>query len=363
VRVEVDGRQLTAFCSNDYLGIASHPDVVAAFQAAAARYGVGSGASHLITGHGPEHDALEQELAAFTGRARAIVFSTGYMANLGIAAALATSGDALFEDRLNHASLIDAGLASGARFQRYPHGDVHALDRRMERATRSVTGSSFIVTDGVFSMDGDVAPLRALADLGARRGAHLVVDDAHGFGVLGLHGRGSVDAAGLGPEAVPVLMGTFGKALGTFGAFVAGSERVIEALIQRARTYTYTTALPPAVAAATRAALRVAMTGEDRRERLRRHITRFREQALAMGLHLLPSTTPIQPIVLGTDAAALKASDALLAQGILVSAIRPPTVPEGSARLRITFSAAHEDDDLDRLLAALETLAPGRGGP
>jgi 8-amino-7-oxononanoate synthase len=356
-RVRVDGRECVSFCSNDYLGLAGHAEVIDACMAAASRYGVGSGASHLITGHGPEHEALEAELAQFTGRARALVFSTGYMANLGIASALIAEGDRVFEDRLNHASLLDAGLGSGARFSRYGHGDADALERLLaRRVTGSSAGADWILTDGVFSMDGDVAPLASLVQVARRHAAHLIVDDAHGIGVLGNHGRGSVAAAMLDADAVPVLMGTLGKALGTFGAFVAGSAGLIEALIQGARTYIYTTALPPAIAAATRASLRLAQTEEWRRERLQRHISRFREHALAEGWPLLPSATPIQPLMLGSEAAALAASSELLAQGILVSAIRPPTVPRGSARLRITFSAAHEDDDVEQLLHGLSRV-------
>lgn len=356
--VIIDGRPCTGFCSNDYLGLASHSEVIDAFSDAARRYGVGSGASHLISGHGPEHEALEAELAEFTQRQRALVFSTGYMANLGIAGALIGRRDRVFEDRLNHASLLDAGLASGARFSRYGHGDVAALRARLSREADD--RSSWIVTDGVFSMDGDVAPLAALSEVAQEQGAFLIVDDAHGIGVLGAEGGGSVAAAGLDQQAVPVLMGTFGKALGTAGAFVAGSEQLIETLIQRARTYIYTTALPPAVAAATRTALRLARTEEWRRERLRSHVRRFRERAIELGLSLTPSETPIQPIVLGSDAAALAASRDLLAAGFFVSAIRPPTVPEGSARLRITFSANHTDADIERLLEALGHLQVSR---
>ncbi len=357
VRVRVDGRDCISFCSNDYLGLAGDREVIEACTVAASRYGVGSGASHLISGHGPEHEALEAELAAFTGRARALVFSTGYMANLGLASALFRKGDHVFEDRLNHASLLDAGLGSGARFSRYPHANVAALEDRLSRQPAgSDERCSWVLTDGVFSMDGDIAPLASLATAARTHDAHLIVDDAHGFGVLGRNGRGSVDAASLDPDAVPVLMATFGKALGTFGAFVAGSASLIETLIQGARTYIYTTALPPSIAAATRVALRRVQADDWRRQRLNRHIARFREQAGLLGWPLLPSTTPIQPLILGSEADALKASAALLAAGILVSAIRPPTVPEGSARLRITFSAAHEDGHVEQLLGALSRL-------
>lgn len=357
VRVVVEGRSCVSFCSNDYLGLAAHPEVIEACAVAARRHGVGSGASHLITGHGPEHDALEAELARFTGRERALVFSTGYMANLGLASALFSPRDRVLEDRLNHASLLDAGLGSGARVSRYAHADAAALERRLARTAGQASAEcAWVLTDGVFSMDGDVAPLAALAHASRRFGAHLIVDDAHGMGVLGSRGRGSVDAAGLDAAAVPILMGTLGKAFGTFGAFVAGSSSLIELLIQKARTYIYTTALPPPIAAATRASLRISQQEEWRRERLHGHVARFREYAAAKGWPVLPSATPIQPIVLGSEEAALRASAELLEAGILVSAIRPPTVPEGSARLRITLSAAHEDSDLERLLAALTHL-------
>ncbi len=267
-RVRVDGRDALAFCSNDYLGLADHPLVTEAFIEAARRWGVGSGASHLVSGHGAEHHALEEELAALTGRPRALLFSTGYMANLAVGAALLTRGDRVLEDRLNHASLLDAGLATGADFARYPHGDATELRRRLAVAH---PGHTLVATDGVFSMDGETAPLPEMARLCAESGAWLFVDDAHGFGVLGANGGGSVEAAGLGLDDVPVLMCTLGKAIGTFGAFVAGSQALIESLIQHGRTYVYTTALPPAVAAATRAALRVMQDESWRRARVLAH--------------------------------------------------------------------------------------------
>lgn len=354
VRVRVDGTELLAFCSNDYLGLADHPRVVEAFVAAAREWGVGSGASHLVSGHCREHHALEEELAAFVRRPRALLFSTGYMANLAVITALLGRGDRVFEDRLNHASLLDAGLASGARFSRYPHADVGALAARLGRAG---PGRTMVVTDGVFSMDGDVAPLADLAAACRTHGASLFVDDAHGLGVLGATGRGSLEAAGVdGADDVPILMGTLGKAFGTFGAFVAGSHELIETLLQTARTYIYTTALPPAVAAATRASLRAMQDEPGRRERVLRHVTRFRREAASLGLQLLDSGTPIQPIVFGSEAAAVAASDALRARGLWVPAIRPPTVPAGSSRLRITFSAAHADADVDLLVEALASL-------
>ncbi len=353
VRVRVDGTDLLAFCSNDYLGLADHPRVVAAFVAASHEWGVGSGASHLVSGHCREHHALEEELAAFVRRPRALLFSTGYMANLAVVTALLGRGDRVFEDRLNHASLLDAGLASGARFSRYPHAGVGALAARLGRAG---SGRTMVVTDGVFSMDGDVAPLAGLAAACRMHGASLFVDDAHGLGVLGATGRGSLEAAGVDGADVPILMGTLGKAFGTFGAFVAGSHELIETLLQTGRTYIYTTALPPAVAAASRASLRVIQDESWRRERTLQHVARFRSEAAKLGLRLLESGTPIQPVVLGSEADAVAASDALRARGLWVPAIRPPTVPAGSSRLRITFSAAHEASDVDRLLEALASL-------
>jgi 8-amino-7-oxononanoate synthase len=352
-RLRIGVEELLAFCSNDYLGLADHPAVVEAFTAAAREWGVGSGASHLVSGHCREHHALEQELAAFTGRPRALLFSTGYMANLAVVTTLVGRGDRVFEDRLNHASLLDAGLASGARFARYAHADSEALNAKL---ARRVAGQTMVATDGVFSMDGDVAPLPELAALCRRHEAWLLVDDAHGLGVLGETGRGSLEAAGLGATDVPILMGTLGKAFGTFGAFVAGSPDLVETLLQKARTYVYTTALPPAVAAATRAALRAMQEEPWRRERVLAHVARFRREAVGLGLRLLDSATPIQPVLLGGAAAALAASEALRAQGVWVPAIRPPTVPVGSSRLRITFSAAHAPSDVDRLLDALARL-------
>lgn len=354
VHVTVEGRDCIAFCSNDYLGLADHPRVVAAFIAAAQRWGVGSGASHLVSGHDSEHHALEEELAAFVRRPRALLFSTGYMANLAVASVLVGRGDHVIEDRLNHASLLDAGLASGARFARYAHGDVAALRSKLRRA--GAAGQLLVMTDGVFSMDGDVAPLREIAAACRAADASLLVDDAHGFGVLGATGAGSVEDAGLTVADVPLLMCTLGKAIGTFGAFVAGSEVLIESLLQRARTYIYTTALPPAVAAATRAALRVLRDEPERRERVRAHAARFQAGVRALGLQAMPSTTPIQPLLAGDEAAAVAASDALFESGIWVPAIRPPTVPAGTSRLRFTFSASHTDAEVDQLLDALRTL-------
>ncbi|MGL6224914.1 MAG: 8-amino-7-oxononanoate synthase [Steroidobacteraceae bacterium] len=352
--VTVDGRECVAFCSNDYLGLADHPRIVDAFCDGARHWGVGIGASHLVSGHDAEQNALEEELAEFVARPRALLFSTGYMANLAVASVLIGRGDHVLEDRLNHASLLDAGLASGARFARYAHGDVLALQKKLQRA--DPVAQTLVMTDGVFSMDGDVAPLREIASACRAADAQLLVDDAHGFGVLGATGAGSVEDAVLGLDDVPILMCTLGKAVGTFGAFVAGSTVLIESLLQQARTYIYTTALPPAVAAASRAALRVMRDEPARRERVLAHVARFRTGLATLGLAAIPSRTPIQPVVVGDSAAALATSDALLELGYWVPAIRPPTVPAGTARLRFTFSAAHTETQVDQLLDTLAAL-------
>lgn len=349
VLLQVDGKSVVNFCSNDYLGLANHPDVVAAFQNAANHWGLGSGSAHLICGHSRAHHALEEELAAFTGRQRALLFSTGYMANLGVISALVGRGDAVFEDRLNHASLLDGGLLSRAQFKRFRHLDSLDLDEKLT----SHANRALIVSDGVFSMDGDLADLPALAKLAQQHQAGLLIDDAHGFGVLGNRGGGIVEHFGLTPGDVPILMGTLGKAFGTFGAFVAGSEDLIEMLIQRARSYVFTTALPAAVAEATRVSLRLLQTETWRREKLAKLVEHFRAGAQQQGLQLMDSFTAIQPIVLGDSRRAVSVSQALLRQGFWVSAIRPPTVPAGTARLRVTFSASHQIQQVDALLDAL----------
>lgn len=348
-----DGRRVANFSGNDYLGLANHPDVAAALQRGAEQYGVGSGAAHLVCGHSRAHHALEEELAEFTGRERALLFSTGYMANLGVISALAGRGDTVFEDRLNHASLLDGALLSGARLKRYAHADVAALRADMAECA---SPTKLIVTDGVFSMDGDVAPLSDLAALAREHDAWLMVDDAHGLGVLDADGRGSWARFGLDQDGAPILMGTLGKAFGTFGAFVAGGADLIEFLIQRARTYIYTTALPPAVAEATRVALRLVREEFWRREHLNRLVRRFQAGAGQLGLNLLDSQTPIQPVVLGDNAAVVRAGRSLLDAGFLVGTIRPPTVPVGTARLRITLTAGHTESQVDGLLAALADL-------
>lgn len=349
-QVIVDGKLYLAFCSNDYLGLANHPDVIAALQQSAEKFGVGSGASHLVAGHSSEHHALEEELAAFTGRARALLFSTGYMANMGAITALVGQSDAVFEDRLNHASLLDAGLLSGARFQRFLHNDLINLQTRLDKTDAQ---RKLIVVDGVFSMDGDCAPLPELAALAQKNNAWLMVDDAHGFGCLGKTGAGTAEYFGLSSKDVPILMGTLGKAAGSFGAFIAGSDTLIESLIQFARPYIYTTAMPPAVAAATRASLRLIQAEHWRREQLSRVIARFRAGAQALNLQLMNSFSPIQPIVIGDEAKTLLVSQKLAERGILIIAIRPPTVAAGSSRLRITFSAEHSIEQVDQLLIAL----------
>jgi 8-amino-7-oxononanoate synthase len=355
--MRIDGRTVVSFCSNDYLGLANHPDVNQAFRKGVAQWGSGSGAAHLVSGHSTAHHALEEELAEFTGRPRALLFSTGYMANLGIASALLDKGDAVFEDRLNHASLLDAGLLSGARFQRYAHADSADLKQKLEK---SEYASALVMTDGLFSMDGDIAPLPQLAAACKPHKAWLCVDEAHALGVLGKNGGGAVALHNLNADAVPVLMGTLGKAFGTFGAFVAGSEELIEALIQKARTYIYTTALPSALAEATRISLKLVQREAWRREYLQQLISRFRQGAEELGLPLMPSETAIQPLLIGDSEQALAVSEALWERSILITAIRPPAVPENSARLRITFSAAHTEKHLQQLLLALEEVCPRR---
>lgn len=348
-QVRVDGQPLLAFCSNDYLGLASHPEVVRALLDGAERWGVGGGASHLVIGHSQPHHELEEALAEFTGRPRALLFSTGYMANLAAVTALVGQGDTVLEDRLNHASLLDAGLLSAARFSRYRHNDAASLASRLDKAS----GNTLVVTDGVFSMDGDLADLPALAATAKARGAWLMVDDAHGFGALGASGGGIVEHFGLGLEEVPVLVGTLGKAFGTAGAFVAGSAELIETLVQFARPYIYTTSQPPAVACASLKSLELLRTEGWRREHLAALIARFRAGAAELGLTLMDSPTPIQPLLIGDSARAVELSRLLRERGILVGAIRPPTVPAGTARLRVTLSAAHSVAQVERLLDAL----------
>ncbi|MBC3420723.1 8-amino-7-oxononanoate synthase [Pseudomonas sp. RW3S2] len=347
--VVVDGQRLLAFCSNDYLGLASHPEVIAAWRDGAERWGVGGGASHLVVGHSTPHHEVEEAIAELTGRPRVLLFTTGYMANLGAITALVGQGDTVLQDRLNHASLLDGGLLSGARFSRYLHNDPASLASRLDKAT----GDTLVVTDGVFSMDGDLADLPALAAVARPHGAWLMVDDAHGFGTLGANGGGIVEHFGLGIDQVPVLIGTLGKACGTAGAFVAGSDDLIEALVQFARPYIYTTSQPPALACATLKSLQLLRDERWRREHLGALIRQFRQGAQQIGLALMDSPTAIQPILVGDAARALTLSKMLRARGLLVTAIRPPTVPAGGARLRVTLSAAHSEAQVQLLLNAL----------
>ena len=349
VRFEVDGHWLTGFCGNDYLGLSQHFAVVNALQDTAAREGAGGVASHLVCGHHAVHAALEREVADWLGVPSALLFGSGFMANLAVVQALLGDGDVCVQDRLDHASLIDAARLAGCSLRRYPHADAEGALRQLRG---SPEGAALLATDGVFSMDGDVAPLKQLALVARAQRATMHVDDAHGIGVLGPEGRGSVADAGLGVDAVPLQLVTLGKALGSYGAVVAGDAELVRHLAETARPYLYTTALPPAQAAASLAAVKLARRDQWRRDRLVAGIARFREGAATRGFELMPSDTPIQPLACGEDALAF--AQALEAQGIWVAAIRPPTVPEGQARLRITFSALHSDADIDGLLVALE---------
>jgi len=343
---------------DDYLGLAADPRLAAAAIDGVRRWGVGAGASHFLGGHFRPHEDLENALAAFVGGERALLFSTGYLANLGVVPALAGRGDAIFADRLNHASLIDAVRLSDADSRRYPHMDLAALEQQLAASTAP---DKLIVTDAVFSMDGDLAPLPALLALARRFDAWMLVDDAHGFGVLGPGGRGSLAHFGLKPEDRILIMGTLGKAAGVSGAFVAGSGQAIEWLVQRARTAVFTTAAPPLLSSALLESLRLIEAGDDRRLHLRKLIDRLRTGlqplCLRAGWHLLPSDTAIQPLVIGGNQEALALAEALLARGLWAPAIRPPTVPRGQARLRISLSAAHSLEQVDRLLAALAEIA------
>ena len=352
-RVIGAGADQLVFNSNDYLGLASHPKLKKSLADAVSRYGAGSGGSHLVCGHHQQHHLLEQELADFVGRDRALLFSSGYMANIGVMQALLGRHDTVVGDRLNHASLIDAVKISGANHRRYRHGDVAAA-RKAVAGVKS--GQVLIATDGVFSMDGDIAPLSELAALAADSGATLMVDDAHGFGVIGETGAGSLEAVGLTQSQVPVLMATLGKAAGLQGAFVAGSEALIEGLIQFARTYVYTTALPASIAAALRTSLHLIQQEPWRRQQLKTNIEYFRRGAEQLGVGLLNSSTPIQGIVAGNNQRVLAWSEQLAVAGIAVTAIRSPTVPMGSERLRITLQADHTEQQIDQLLEAIGRL-------
>ena len=350
--VVVDGSAVVAFCSNDYLGLAGDPRLAAAAREGAARYGVGAGASHLILGHAAAHHALETALARFVRLPRALLYSTGYMANIGIVTALAGRGDAVFADKFNHASLNDAALLSRAAFKRYPHGDLGALGRLLaaSRARRKL-----VMTDAVFSMDGDIAPVPELLNLCERHDAWLMLDDAHGFGVLGRDGAGVLQHFGISSERI-IYMATLGKAAGVFGAFVAGESALIETLVQSSRPYIYTTAAPPLLAHTLLASIEIIAAETWRRKRLTQLIDQLKRGAAGLPWRLLVSDTAIQPLVIGANDTAMRVSAALAKRGVLVPAIRPPTVPQGSARLRISLSAAHSGQDVAQLVGALREV-------
>ena len=349
----VDGKSYLSFCSNDYLGLANHPQLIAALQRGAQQWGAGAGAAHLVSGHSAAHHQLELQLATFVGKPAALLFSTGYMANLGAVQALAGKDDTVFADKLNHASLNDAMLLSRATVRRYRHGDMAQLAQLLEK-TRS--GRKLIITDAVFSMDGDLAPLPELLALCAQYNAWLLVDDAHGFGVLGEQGRGSLSHFLIGSSRI-IYMATLGKAAGVFGAFVAAEQVVIDTLINHARSYVYTTATPPALSCALSESLALIAQGDERRTHLRRLIAKLREGVSDLPWPLMPSDTAIQPLLVGDNQAVLQLSDRLRERGLWVAAIRPPTVPQGTARLRITLSAAHTESDVEQLIGALHELA------
>lgn len=347
----IDGRKVISFCSNDYLGLANHPEVKKSFIKGVEQYGVGSGSAHLVNGHSKAHHQLEEQLAELTGYPRALLFSTGYMANLGLTQALVGKGDTVLEDRLNHASLIDGGLLSGARLMRYPHNDIAALDEKLN--TRN-SGTKLVLSDGVFSMDGDIANVPSLVNRCKLHDACLMIDDAHGFGVLGETGKGINEHYNLADDQRPsIYMATLGKAIGTAGAFIASDNDVIETLIQQARTYIYTTAQPPAIAMATMQSLRLIHDESQHREKLQENINYFKRCITETGLNLSNSITAIQPVIIGDVEKTVQLSDLLFEQGLLVTAIRPPTVPDGTARLRITLSATHTSAQIDKLITCI----------
>lgn len=348
--ISVDGKSLLNFSSNDYLGLANHPDLAHRASASLKCFGFGAGASHLVSGHSDLHRELEESLARLTGRDRALLFPSGFAANLAVQQVLLRKGDTVFHDRLNHASLLDGAQLSGARLYRFAHNDLGHLKQRLQGADAE---GKLIAVDAVYSMDGDLAPLAKLASIAKREGALLMADDAHGFGVLGESGAGSAEHWGLDQQKLPILMGTLGKAIGSYGAFIAGSEELIEGLIQFARPYIYTTALPASVAAASLAGLELLQKEPERRAKLHSLVAYFREAANELDLPLMASDTAIQPLLLGSSEDALKVAEAIAAQGIYVPAIRPPTVPTNSARLRITITADHEIEHIDRLLDVL----------
>ncbi|TCJ18167.1 8-amino-7-oxononanoate synthase [Parasulfuritortus cantonensis] len=354
-RVRIDGRDYLSFASNDYLGLAGHPALAEAARAAAAEVGTGAGAAHLVTGHHALHDRLEHELAGFVGLPAGLLFATGYMANLGVVGALVDRHGAVFADKLNHASLVDAARLSRADHQRYRHNDLDHLEQLLRASTAQ---DKLIACDAVFSMDGDLAPVPELLALAQRYDAWLYLDDAHGFGVLGAGGRGILEHYGITrPDARLIYLATLGKAAGVSGACVAGSADLIEWLVNKARTYVYTTATPPMLAAAASASLALIAGEPARRRHLARLIARLKAGAAGLPWSLLPSETAIQPLLVGGNREALRLADGLAERAILCPAIRPPTVPEGTARLRISLSAGHDEADVDRLVAALAELA------
>ena len=356
-RVCVDGRDLVSFASNDYLGLASHPGIAVAARVALDSHGLGAGASHLLTGHHVLHHQAEAALAGFVGLPAALLFSTGYMANLGVITALLGRDGAVFADKLNHASLVDAALLSRAEHVRYPHGDLDFLEAKL-RSSKART--RLIVTDAVFSMDGDLAPVPELLALAEKYDAWLYLDDAHGFGVLGRQGRGVLEHFGIAaPPPSLIYLATLGKAAGVSGAFVAGSTVLVDWLVNKARTYVYTTAQPPMLAAAVLASLELIRSEPERRARLARLVARLKSGVTGLPWPLMSSQTPIQPLLVGDNAAALRLAEGLLARDILIPAIRPPTVPKGRARLRISLSANHTDADIDAVAEALRELADG----
>jgi len=354
--VVIDGQSLLNFCSNDYLGLANHPEVKKAFIEAAQQYGVGSGAAHLVNGHSTYHHQLEEELADFCGYPRALLFSTGYMANLAVAQSLCSRGDSIIEDKLNHASLLDAAQLSGGKLIRYLHADYNSLQSQLEACRSNKAKEILVSSDAVFSMDGDEADIKMMEKHCQHHDAWLMLDDAHGFGVLGDNGRGSLSHQLVSPQQVPIYMATLGKAMGTAGAFVAGSEDLIEYLIQTARSYIYTTAMPAAVAAASLASLSILRESDSRQQSLLHNIALFKQLAEQSEIVLMPSDTAIQPILVGSAEQALKLSQQLFDKGLHIAAIRPPTVPKNTARLRITLRADHTENDIKTLIDTLAGL-------
>ncbi len=354
--IVIDGKTVLNFCSNDYLALANHPDVKKTFIDAAQDYGVGSGSAHLVNGHSKLHQQLEEELADFCGYPRALLFSTGYMANLGVAQSLCGRGDSIIEDKLNHASLLDAAQLSGAKLMRYVHADYDSLQSQLENACSARPSEILVSSDAVFSMDGDAADINTMVEHCQRHEAWLMLDDAHGFGVLGDHGKGSLEHQSISPQQVPIYMATLGKAMGTAGAFVAGSEDLIEYLIQTARSYIYTTAMPAAVAAASLASLNILRNSDSRQQSLLHNIGYFKQLAQQNDITLMPSNTAIQPVLVGGADQALKLSQQLFDKGLHIAAIRPPTVAKNTARLRITLRTDHTENDIKTLINTLLAL-------